>query len=187
MKTGNSDSLEIGPVGACVLRAVSCGRHTAREIGRATGLSQAAVKSQVALLGSRKLIESEGLVAKKWRLTENGMIALLDRPGPDGPAGTIFQAGPGSRERTVLTTSTGTAFRASFGMVLGVFCAVVTVGFLASVIYWAAYTLFVRQHVPDALAPFVPLDGFRANAVLGFITSISLFLPFRKGLRWPGR
>jgi hypothetical protein len=86
------------------------------------------------------------------------------------------------RNETRITTTFGTAFKVAFGAILGIFVGVVTVGAIASLIYWAGYTFIIRNYVPAQLLPYIPLDNPLVDIILGLLTSVALFIPLRSRL-----
>jgi DNA-binding HxlR family transcriptional regulator len=164
-----------------VLMAIANGHEQERSIQRTVGVTASTLRQQIRKLESRRLIEKTGLVLRSWKLTEQGVDAVsADGWQPDFPQ--VCAPPSVQRNETRITTTFGTAFKVAFAAILGIFVGVVTVGVLASLVYWAGYTFVVRNYVPARFLPYVPLDNPLVDIMLGLLTSVALFAPLRSRL-----
>lgn len=164
-----------------ILRAIANGHEHERNIRRIVNVTANTLRQQLRELRSKGFIEKTGPILGSWKLTEEGVNTLaLYGWEPTIPQRNAQK--PIQRSETRITTTFGTAFKASFAAVFGIFIAIIAVGAVASITYWVGYNLIIKNYVPPKLLPYIPLDNPLIAIILGLLTSIALFIPLRTWL-----
>jgi hypothetical protein len=166
----------INAVQLYILMAIANGHRREREMSQLLGFTSNALRQGIRGLASNGLIQEEGRVFKSWRLTEKGIEALASHGwGPRIPP--ARNLAPLQRNETRITTTFGTTLKLALGGILGALASIAVIGMATSFLYWAGYSLILRNYIPQQLSPYIPLDNPLVDLALGFLTSLALFKP----------
>jgi len=167
----------------CILEAISKGYQNESHLRRTLNASKATIEREIKQLESIGLIEKEGLLRRKYKLTSDGINSLVanGRISPIVPANRIGQI---DKKEVKVTSTLETGFKLAFGVIMGVFTAWLMIGIVASLIYWLTYQLLIRNHIPSAFLPYIPLENPWFDVLLGLATATAVFLPLRRRFKF---
>jgi len=167
----------------CILDAISKGYHNEKNLRRTLNASKATIQREIKELESKGLIEKEGFPRRRYKLTSNGINSLVanGRISPIVPASEIGQI---DKKEVKVTSTLGTGFKLSIGVIMGIFTAWLVIGAVASLIYWLTYQLLIRNYIPSTFLPYIPLENPWINVLLGLATATAIFLPFRRRIKF---
>lgn len=161
-----------------ILRAIGNGHDSVGRIRRVVRIGRHALQEQIDEVVGRGFIVREGLT-KRLRLTPQGVNTLTTFGfQPDVQP----NQAPIQRQEIRYTTNMRTGFSVAFGLITGLFLGWLLLAALSSIIFWAGYAFVLKNYVPSFMLPYVPLDNFVVDLVLGIVTATAVFLPVRRML-----
>jgi hypothetical protein len=162
-----------------ILRAISSGNRTAKQIAFALHLDEGHARHELDLLSDLGFVRYGGILRGTYALTPDAISILADNGYLQENIPNIAKK-PGTQKSEVRhTTTVRASFSLTFGAILGAAAAFLTIGVIASVAYFVGYHFVLKDVIPKELLPIIPMDNFVVDLVLGLLTSLAVFMPFR--------
>lgn len=162
-----------------ILRAISSGNRTPRQISFALHLDERHARHELDLLSAVGLVKASGVISANYSLTPQAVSILADNGYIQENIPDLSKKPNMQKSEVRHTTTMRTAFNVSFGAIMGAVIAFLTIGIIASVAYFAGYHLVLKDVIPKELLPIIPMDNFVTDLVLGLLTSLAVLMPFR--------